>query len=291
MIIAQPAAATSKDAKLEAQDLKPDSSPADNSKPKTQHSRLASGQDAAKGFLDEIPTDIRKLEGKVRGLWEGGTPAARHEMLGDIYMDVHTIAEDAGKAGLGLISSIASQIEALLAKVYQDSRLASRSVWETASAALTLLADLCANPLSNGSGQREIRMLVVDDDPISRRAISNAVQLRFGKPDSAEDGEAAARLAAQKPYDVIFMDARMPSMDGFTSCSIIRKTALNFATPVVFVTSSTDLESQAKCSLSGGNAFISKPVFPAQIALAAVIFGLRGQMEKKRSEAAARHAN
>jgi two-component system sensor histidine kinase BarA len=149
---------------------------------------------------------------------------------------------------------------------------------ETGSAALELIAQMCANPLQDGRSKNSLRVLVADDDPISCRAMSNALQLKFGKPDCAESGEVAVALAAQRTYDVIFMDVRMPGMDGFMACSLIRKTLANRSTPIVLVTGLSDTESQSRCSLSGGNAFISKPVFPAQIALAATAFSMRGKL-------------
>ena len=72
--------------------------------------------------------------------------------------------------------------------------------------------------------------------------MSNALQLRFGKPECAHSGEAALAMAAQRTYDLIFMDVRMPGIDGFMTCSIIRKTLANRSTPVVLVTGlSSDL--------------------------------------------------
>jgi CheY-like chemotaxis protein len=129
--------------------------------------------------------------------------------------------------------------------------------------------------------------MVVDDEPLSRRAITNALQLAFGKPDSAENGEEAVALAQSKVFDVIFLDIMMPEMDGFETCSKIRETKLNGTTPVIFVTSQRDTESREKAFEAGGNGFISKPVLPAEIFLTALTFALRGQMEKHECEVAA----
>jgi CheY-like chemotaxis protein len=123
-----------------------------------------------------------------------------------------------------------------------------------------------------------LRALVVDDEPLTRRAISNALQLTFGKPDSAENGEAAVALAQSKIFDVIFLDIMMPEMDGFQTCAKIRETKLNGATPVIFVTSHKDTESRDKSIGCGGNGFISKPVLPAEIFLTALTFTLRARM-------------
>jgi len=124
-----------------------------------------------------------------------------------------------------------------------------------------------------------MRFLVVDDDPVARRAISGSLQATFGRPDSAESGEAALALAGEKQFDLIFMDVRMPGMDGFKCCSKIHETAANSKTPVVFVTSHGDLESRAEAIMAGGSGFIPKPVLSSEIRLMALTFSLRGRVD------------
>jgi CheY-like chemotaxis protein len=120
--------------------------------------------------------------------------------------------------------------------------------------------------------------LVVDDDPVARRAISGALQLALEKPESAESGEAAVARAAEKSFDMIFLDILMPGMDGFTTCSKIHETSGNSKTPVVFVTGRSDMESRDQAMLSGGSGFIPKPVLPAEIRVTALTFCLRGRV-------------
>jgi CheY-like chemotaxis protein len=120
----------------------------------------------------------------------------------------------------------------------------------------------------------------VDDDPVTRRAISGSLQLVFGRPDSAESGEAALALAAEKSFDLVFLDVLMPGIDGFTTCSKIHETAPNRRTPVVFVTSHNDMESRSQAVVSGGCGFIPKPVLASQITLTAFTFLLRARLNK-----------
>src|SRR5678816_4138445 len=89
-------------------------------------------------------------------------------------------------------------------------------------------------------GSVPFRILVADDDPVSRRATSVALQMSFEKPESVEAGDAALALAQSRSYDVIFMDTQMPGIDGFAVCSSIRQTHLNHSTPVVFVVGDRD---------------------------------------------------
>jgi len=126
-----------------------------------------------------------------------------------------------------------------------------------------------------------VRVLVVDDDPTSRLALSNAIQLTFSRPETASSGDTALALGESSPYDVIFLDVVMPGMDGFAACAGIRKTIQNGATPVVFVTSQISATARKKATASGGTAFVSKPPLAAEVVLIAMTLALR-----KRKEAA-----
>ena len=143
-----------------------------------------------------------------------------------------------------------------------------------------LLEELCLDCRNPDLVNPEFRILVVDDDPVARRAISGAIQLAFPKPDSADTGEEALAKAADKLFDVIFLDVQMPGMDGFTTCARIRATTLNARSPVVFVTVQNDDASRQKAAAVGGNAFIGKPALAAEITLRALTLALRSRLEK-----------
>lgn len=77
--------------------------------------------------------------------------------------------------------------------------------------------------------------LAVDDDPLCLRAVMFALQKAEMTPDTAETGEKAVELAAEKSYDVVFMDIKMPGIDGLRACEQIHELKKNENTPVVFV--------------------------------------------------------
>ncbi len=69
-----------------------------------------------------------------------------------------------------------------------------------------------------------IRVLFVDDDPIVLKGLS----MRLGKSDKWEvhcagNGPAALELLAQKPFDAVVSDMRMPGMDGLQLLSLVRE--------------------------------------------------------------------
>jgi CheY-like chemotaxis protein len=136
----------------------------------------------------------------------------------------------------------------------------------------TVRKDLAKNPA--------IRFLAVDDDPISRHAVSMSLKRAFQPPDLAENGEVALRKASSQSYDLIFLDVEMPGMDGFEVCSRIHETELNRHTPVVFVTGHSDFESREKCTASSGGDLIAKPFLSFEITTKALTLILRRRLEE-----------
>ena len=178
-------------------------------------------------------------------------------------------------------SQTASLRRAHIKKLLENHKNVTPSALAAATRAVDLLEELCLGGKNPDLDNPAIRILVVDDDPIARRAMSGAIQLAFSKPDSADTGVEAVALSVDKPFDVIFLDIQMPGMDGFAACAKIRETTLNAQTPIIFVTSHSDVASREKATAAGGNGFIPKPVLAAEITLQALTFILRSRIEKK----------
>jgi CheY-like chemotaxis protein len=238
----------------------------------------------AKAFAVHGAEHLREMQQQTSALGVSKSAAERQEILGELYVGLNVVRSEAARAGLKTICELASALAKLVSKLLDKPTLYTPSVLQTTIAAIELLEELARGGVEAGVTRPSIRVLVVDDEPLSRRAITNALQLTFGKPDSAENGEAAVALAQSKVFDVIFLDIMMPDMDGFETCAKIRESKLNDTTPVIFVTSQKDTESREKAFEAGGNGFISKPVLPAEIFLTALTFALRGQMQKGHSE-------
>lgn len=85
----------------------------------------------------------------------------------------------------------------------------------------------------------------------------------------------ALTVLKENPFDLIFLDAEMPGLNGFELCSELRKLPTNKATPVIFVTSLTKFEVRAQSSLSGGNDLIAKPFLMMELAVKALTYLLK----------------
>jgi CheY-like chemotaxis protein len=235
----------------------------------------------AKAFFTHVPSHIGALRDLIQVIIQSGDMDARQEMLGDLHLFIHSLTINAGLVELRPAFQLSAALEGLLNKLIESRANSTGSTLQTVATAVDLLNDLCVEGLTaDVAANPPIRMLVVDDDPIARRALSGVLQMVFEKPDLAENGEAALTLATQQSYDVIFLDVLMPGMDGFTLCPRIHGTTANSHTPVVFVTSHADLKLATRSTLCGGRDFITKPFLTAEITVKALVYALRHRLQK-----------
>ena len=116
------------------------------------------------------------------------------------------------------------------------------------------------------------RLLIVEDDDIQRAATRQKLgPLAFTMEiDDAPDGQTALRLLAQKAYDVVLLDLRMPGLDGYAVAEKIRRTAgPSQDVHIVAYSSEPAHVARARALHVGMNHFVSKPC--AQLPLLAAL--------------------
>jgi signal transduction histidine kinase/ligand-binding sensor domain-containing protein/DNA-binding response OmpR family regulator len=112
------------------------------------------------------------------------------------------------------------------------------------------------------------RVLVVEDDEVNRRIAQCMVEQLGCEVDLAENGDEAIALSAQKSYDLIFMDCRMPVRDGYEATAAIRRRDGTRMPPIVALTANSSTEDRGRCQSLGMVGFLSKPVRKAELAAA-----------------------
>lgn len=134
-------------------------------------------------------------------------------------------------------------------------------------------------PATDDDDGRPLRVLVVDDHDINRRAIQLILQPLGCDVTTAADGMAALAACDAEVFDVIFMDVRMPELDGRETTRRIRSQGgPNAPTPVIAVTADTSAEDIAACMAAGMTYFVPKPITPATL-LGAVTHVLSGEAD------------
>jgi two-component system sensor histidine kinase/response regulator len=103
------------------------------------------------------------------------------------------------------------------------------------------------------------RILVVDDDPMNLAIARVELEGADLVVDTAEDGVEAIALVQQSAYAAIFMDMRMPNMNGLDATRLIRELPGYQQTPIIALTANVFAEDKAECMEAGMNDFLIKP--------------------------------
>lgn len=120
-------------------------------------------------------------------------------------------------------------------------------------------------PVDEDEG-RPMRVLVVDDHDINRRAIQLILQPLGCDIDTAADGMAALNICRTVAFDLIFMDVRMPELDGRETTRRIRAgNGPNARVPIIAVTADTSPRDIQDCTDAGMTYFVPKPITPPML--------------------------
>ncbi|GAA4707992.1 response regulator [Nocardioides conyzicola] len=107
-----------------------------------------------------------------------------------------------------------------------------------------------------------IRVLVVEDNPVNQMVATGLLENLGCVVDVADDGVAAVEMLAQPhEYAVVFMDCRMPRLDGFDATRRIRaQEPPGQRVPIVAMTASALEGERERCLEAGMDDYLTKPV-------------------------------
>lgn len=116
-----------------------------------------------------------------------------------------------------------------------------------------------------------LKVMVIDDSNTIRRSAEIFLTQSGCTVLLAEDGfDALSKIADHKP-DLIFVDIMMPRLDGYQTCSLIKKNPRLSATPVIMLSSKDGLFDRARGRMAGSDEYLTKP-FTKDSLLKAVAF-------------------
>jgi DNA-binding NtrC family response regulator len=102
------------------------------------------------------------------------------------------------------------------------------------------------------------RVLVADDDRISREFLAELVRRRGAEVVEAHDGAAALRALEKGRFDLVLSDVRMPGCDGVE----VARRAKASGSPVLLLTAHGSLESAVEALRAGADDYLPKPIDP-----------------------------
>ncbi|MCL4788257.1 MAG: response regulator, partial [Verrucomicrobia bacterium] len=231
-----------------------------------------------KSFIEGLPAILSALRSLLKGMVKAENETERLKEVAELHRRIRALTGNAGIAGMLPIAHMSDALEALLKELQEKPKNLNASTIRTVATAVDFLGVLFDHA---GQAQRDLppaKILVVDDEAISRRAITHALEKAKLPSMNVEDPQVAYKLLTEQPFDLVFLDVDMPGMNGFELCTKLRALPAHKKTPVVFVTSLNDLENRASSMMSGGNDFIGKPFLFIELAVKALVYVLRGKL-------------
>ena len=106
---------------------------------------------------------------------------------------------------------------------------------------------------------RDVKVMVIDDSNTIRRSAEIFLVQAGCQVVLAEDGfDALDKITHHQPK-VIFCDIMMPRLDGYQTCSLIKKNPRFKSTPVIMLSSKDGLFDRARGRMVGSDQYLTKP--------------------------------
>jgi DNA-binding NtrC family response regulator len=129
---------------------------------------------------------------------------------------------------------------------------------------------------------RSGHILVVDDEENLRHTVGRVLQRAGFEVTTAASGKEGLTLLAQQPFDLVYMDIRMPDMNGLETLQAINANYPKL--PVILFTGQPDLNSAVSALRHGATDYLQKPLKPELIIERAKTVLLSVERERRKKE-------
>lgn len=129
------------------------------------------------------------------------------------------------------------------------------------------------------------KVMVIDDSNTIRRSAEIFLKSSGCEVILAEDGfDALAKISNEHP-DLIFVDIMMPRLDGYQTCSLIKRNARYKSTPVIMLSSKDGLFDRARGRMVGSDQYLTKPFTQESLLDAVNTYAVAGRTHHDEEEA------
>ena len=192
--------------------------------------------------------DLRNAVGAVRGYVE---------LMDD---DLKDAGDDSLASELADLIAETLTLEKLIASTIDFSDIAA-TAGNVADAGPDITIYMTDAPLDNPVPIKG-RILVVDDDAVSRELTVARLERDGHTVDAADNGMDALARMRETDFDVVLLDLMMPGMSGFEVLAQMRKSAVLRRVRVIVVSGLDQEENAIKCIGMGAEDYLAKPVNP-----------------------------
>ena len=226
----------------------------------------SAGEIGMKVELLEQTGDRAKLRFEVRDTGIGMTREQVSKLFQPFAQADGSTTRQFGGTGLGL--SISKRLVELMGgQIWVDSEAGSGSTF-IFTAWFRTGSKIAGRPIPAQLSQ--MKVLVVDDSPSEWKSLIDNLKALAFSVDLATSGEDAVTLVrrhdAADPYRVVFMDWRMPGMDGIEGTRLIKTDPDLVNKPfIVVITAVGSEEIRNRASQVGADGFLVKPVFSSTL--------------------------
>jgi diguanylate cyclase (GGDEF)-like protein len=126
-----------------------------------------------------------------------------------------------------------------------------------------------------------MKILIADDDPISRKILSKVVTDIGYEPVTVSNGKDALDRVKRKEFSVILLDWMMPGMDGIQVCREIRKFDTEHVCYIIINSAREGSDDISRALRAGANDYISKKTNSTELKARIGVAVRTAQLEKK----------
>ena len=108
-------------------------------------------------------------------------------------------------------------------------------------------------------------ILLSDDSRSIRQILTTTLRSSGYEVIDVENGQDAARVARDRDFDLILTDLNMPLLDGIGLTRELRTMPRHSQTPIIIVTTESQLAKKEKAKEAGANGWIVKPIQPPRL--------------------------
>ena len=213
-----------------------------------------------------------KLECSVRDTGIGIHPDKIHSMFERFFQVDTSNTRQYGGTGLGL-AICKGLVEKMGGEIWAESTPGKGSCFT-----FTFITEPATEEEDSPTGeisetaekQKGIHLLLVEDDPTSRRLIKEICRRNGWDIMMATDGREAVDMFKENSFDAVIMDIQLPVFDGLMATEMIREWEVmnGTYTPVIGLTAYAIDSMREKCFNAGMDEYLSKPVKPKTFELA-----------------------